>query len=247
MVFSTEHKLDMPDSFPAEAMVAFMAVAREIVLKPVMSDVWPELGGAANLIGWRFRASHEDMTVYVRSWETLGGNVPFEDIYLRERCLFGMFSAGVSCIETTCYALYALASHSRLLGLPFGEDEQRRCSPARLRDRLQGCTPTPALADTLDILVASKEWAVWVDLRNRMTHRTPLPRIVEAAIGTEPPPPSALHFAATTSTPAIKADISRLDALFSWLAQSLCALLVDGRTFAIEQTKPQAGNSPGLK
>lgn len=65
MVFSTEHQLDLPDGFPADELVAFMASARKVLLTSRMSEVWPEFGGASNLIGWRFRACHEEMVRYI--------------------------------------------------------------------------------------------------------------------------------------------------------------------------------------
>jgi hypothetical protein len=106
MVFSIEHQLELPDDFPAQDMVAFMAAARTVTLSPRKSLAWIELGGASNLIGWRFRSCHEDMSTYIESWKRCGSHVSFEEIYLREKALFGMFTAGVSCIETACYALY---------------------------------------------------------------------------------------------------------------------------------------------
>lgn len=228
MVFSSEHQLEMPDGFPADVMVAFMARARSIVLVPAPSDAWNELGGAANLIGWRFRGCADHMHQYLESWNTHGENVSFEEIYLRERALFGMFTAGVSCIESTCYALYALASHPKSLGLLFGEPEQRRCNPSRLKEALSKHPPVQSLVATLNALTSSTEWALWVDLRNRMTHRSNLPRIINAAVGAAPPPTRALHFAATSSTPAFEADLSQLEDMFAWLADSLRNLLVEG-------------------
>jgi len=209
-----------------------MDSARSVLLKPTMPEIWKEFGGASNLIGWRFRACHEDMERYIKSWETYDANVSFEEMYLRERALFGMFSAGVSCIESTCYSLHALASHPKLLALPFGENEQRSCNPARLKERLSKHHSAHALVNALEALTGSNEWALWVDLRNRMTHRSNLPRIIEAAIGSKPPPAKALHFAATSSTPAFQADVSHLEAMFTWMAQSLRKLLVEGQVFA---------------
>jgi hypothetical protein len=232
MVFSTEHQLELPDSFPAEAMVTFMAAARSIMLTPTKSDAWEELAGASNLIGWRFRGCHEDMTKYIDSWKLHGANVSFEEIYLRERALFGMFTAGVSCIESTCYALNALASHPKLLGLPFGLQEQRNCSPKQLKESLSKHAKAQALVSALDVLTSSNEWKRWLDLRNRMTHRSNLPRIIQAAIGAEPPPAKALHFGGTSSTPGIEGDVSYLEAMFAWMASSLRNLLIEGLAFA---------------
>src|SRR6478735_3764138 len=142
-------------------MVAFMAAARSIVLTPTKSDSWKELAGASNLIGWRFRGCHEDMTKYIDSWKLHGANVSFEEIYLRDRALFGMFTAGVSCIESTCYALNALASHPTLLGLPFGQQEQRNCSPKQLKERLSKHAKAQALVSALEVLTSSNEWKWW--------------------------------------------------------------------------------------
>jgi len=228
VIFSTEHQLDLPDSFPVEELVEFMACARSVLLTPSISDVWKEFGGCSNLIGWRFRACYEDMMRYIESWRTCGPDVSFEEMYRRERALFGMFTAGVSCIESTCYALHALVSHPNLFALPFGESEQRSCNPTRLKDRLSKYPAARDLANALNILIDSDEWRLWVDFRNRMTHRSNLPRIIEGAAGGLPPPAKALHFAATSSTQAFEADVSHLEAMFAWLAQSLRNLLIEG-------------------
>lgn len=236
MVFSTEHQLDLPDEFPSGEMVAFMATARSVLLVPTKSIAWDELGGASNLIGWRYRTCHEDMCSYIESWEKFGSNVSFEEMYLRERSLFGMFTAGVSCIESTCYALHALGSHPKLLALVFGEREKRRCNPARLIACLATHPEARSLTSALDVLTKSNEWLLWVDLRNRMTHRSNLPRIIQASMGAELPPARALHFAATSSTPAFEADVAHLEALFTWLSRSLRSLLVEGLAFASGST-----------
>lgn len=231
MVFSTEHQLNLPNSFPSDEMVAFMATARRVLLTPSKSEAWSEFSGASNLIGWRFRSCSEDMERYIAFWKTFGANIPFEEMYLQERALFGMFTAGVSCIESTCYALHALASHPKLLALPFGEKEQRLCNPIRLQKNLLNHHSAHALAETLNVLINSNEWIQWTNLRNRMTHRSNLPRIIRGATGTDPPPMKALHFAATSSTSAFEADISNLEDMFTWLAVSLRNLLIEGTSF----------------
>jgi len=195
---------------------------------PNKIDVWKEFAGASNLIGWRFRSSYENMMSYVESWRTYGADVDFEELYFRERALFGMFVSGVSCIESTCYAAYALASHPNLLGVPFGDAEQKRCNPARLKTAILPHPPAHALAAALTSLIDAQEWSLWVGLRNRMTHRSNLPRNIHGAVGAPAPPARALQFAATSSTPAFEADESHLEVLFLWLSQSLTQLLAGG-------------------
>ena len=69
-----------------------------------------------------------------------------------------------------------------------------------------------------------------------MTHRSNLPRIINAAFGSAPPPEKALQFAATSSTPAFEADVEHLEIMFNWLVNSLHLLLVEGKSFADQET-----------
>lgn len=207
-------------------MTHYMAFARGVLLAPTKSAAWSEFGGASNLIAWRYRASFEDWQLYKSS--LAGSNPDHEELYRRERALFGMFSAGVSCIESATYSLAAVASHPSLLAIPFGPAEQRRCSPAALRAWVAPHPLAATLTAALDRLLAANEWAIWVDLRNRMAHRSNLPRIIQAWVGPPPPPSKPITFAATSSSPAIDADTNDFDALHTWLAEALRSLLVAG-------------------
>lgn len=229
MAFSEEVQLELPDSFPDVAFTDFMAAARSMLL-PEKGRPWNELAGASNLIAWRYRASSEDLDAYRSSWDLLGGACSFEELYLRERALFGMFVSGISCIDSSCYAIYALASSPKVFTLPFGLKEQRRSSPKTLYVAIKPFAQATLMAQTLDDLIKSEDWKLWNDLRNRMTHRSNLPRIIRGAGGSLPPPAKAVQFAETSSTPAIEADVTRLDALFSWLGTSLESLLEGGRS-----------------
>jgi hypothetical protein len=222
----------MPDDFPIDELLQFMATSRSVLLNPEKSLAWVEFAGASNLIGWRFRASSEDWIAYKKSFDTHGDSGGFEEIYFRERVLFGMFSAGISCIESTTYALAALASHPNVLSLSFGDTEQRTCSPRKLVKWLAPYTDANLLADVLNKLLLSGEWSLWVELRNRMTHRSNLPRIINASVGAPPPVSKPLNFAPTSSTPRVEAEISEFDGLHTWLAKSLRDLLIEGRQLA---------------
>lgn len=228
MRYCAEYCIDVPDDFPVDELTAFMAAARKVLLRDGKGLEWREFGGASNLIGWRYRASSEHWLYYKHSWEAEGVAVNHEGIYLRERALFGMFAAGVSCIDSLAYALAALSSHTDVLAIRFGADEQRVCSPKRL---LAWVSPMPKgtrLAEALSALCTSLEWKMWVDLRNRMSHRSNLPQVIFGAIGSEPPPARALQFAATSSTPMVEGDLETFDALHAWLASALTRLLVEG-------------------
>ena len=218
--------IDLPNAFPAESYEKFWLAAGS-VMKPEKGPAWAEFARASNLIGWRFRASREHLDDYLR-----GGDQSHEDVYRRERALFGMFTSGVSCIESTCYAIYALASHPSVLGLDFGAKQQRHASPGTLRTALEPHhhdASVKVLADLLDDLNVAGEWELWRSFRNRMSHRSNLPRHISGSVGAAQPPRSQPpRFARTSSTASFRADRGTLDDLFPWLVDSLRELLSAG-------------------
>lgn len=229
MRFCAEYGLDMPDDFPVDELIEFMREARRVLLPPDhQPPAWREFAGASNLIGWRFRASSDAWLEHRASIERFGDGPSAEDFYKRERALFMMFSAGVSCIESTVYALAAAASHPPVIGIAFGRKEQRECHPKGLLIWLQQHAKAAALVAELDRLTTSDEWRLFVELRNRMTHRSNLPRVINAHVGANPPPSKPLNFAATSSTPAVVADLVDFDALHRWLGSMLRDLLIAG-------------------
>lgn len=219
--------LNMPDDFPAADYCEFMGQARRVIA-PEKGEVpaWKELGGASNLIAWRFRASSDAWREHRASMER--GTKSHEQYYEQECSLFTMFVAGVSCIESTCYAMAAAASHPQVCGIRFDGAMQRMCSPSRVREWLAGFNKAASLVSALDSLAASSEWRLWIDLRNRMTHRSNLPRRHYASVGAPPPVVKPLNYAPTSSTPEIDADYSDWDALHGWLAHQLRVLLKGG-------------------
>ena len=222
----------MPDDFPALELTKFMASARGVLLSPAMSPAWTQFGGASNLAGWRFRAASECWEAYKNSVTTTGNGGGHEELYKRERALFGMFTAGVSCIESATYALAAIASHPAVLGIPFGRPEQRSCSPKNLVGWMGRYPRAMTLRMALARVLASTEWKFWVSLRNRMAHRSDLPRVIRGTVGGPAPVAKPLTFALTSSTPSIDADLADFDKLHSWLAMSLGHLLSTGRQMA---------------
>lgn len=229
MTFCAEFCLEMPDDFPVNELTAFMAEARRVLIPGGnTSAAWKEFGGASNLIGWRYRASSDAWHEHRESVKTYGGGRNHEDVYLQERSLFLMFSAGVSCIESTTYALAAAASDSHVCGIAFTNKEQRACSPTRLLTWLTPHSKGTDLAAALLELLAAPEWTLWVDLRNRMTHRSNLPRRHFASVGAPPPQVKPLNYAPTSSTPEVDADFADWDALHEWLAQQVRKLLLSG-------------------
>jgi hypothetical protein len=74
-------------------------------------------------------------------------------------------------------------------------------------------------------MLDSTEWEVWMQLRDRMAHRSNLPRIIKGVMGGPAPTANALEIAATTSSPALSKGPGELSGLFEWLAATLASLL----------------------
>ena len=232
-----ENALDMPDAFPCEAFTRYWEAARRVLETPYGSDAQKEFGGASNLIAWRFRACHEDWQAY-QNWFVVSETQSSHEANFRcERALFGLFTSGVSCIEAMTYSLAALASHPNILPLPFDACEQRACNPARLAKRLRPHAAASGLERALRNLVAADEWSFWVDLRNRMTHRGNLPRILRVNMGGPTPPAQSLDFGGTSSTRTIRMDTADVELRLGWLARTLRVLLEQGADL-VDATRP---------
>jgi hypothetical protein len=236
MAFCEEMQIELPDSFPMTSFTEFMATGRKILLP---DPLWSEFGPASNLIAWRYRACAEDCNAYLSLWKNVGA-MPnsHEEVYLRERALFGMFVSGVSCIESTCYTICALASSPKVLEPPFGPGQQRRASPFQLRRALiphAASMKTERLIKALTAIHESDDWKTWIDFRNRMAHRSNIPhryRVIVTA-ESEAPPAISAQFAQTSSSSQMEAGDEAVARLFSWLSPTLEALLEGGRALAL--------------
>lgn len=226
MPFCEVLKLQMPDTFPLVEYEGYVAAVRSNV-EPE-SDARKEFNGASNLIGWRYRACTEHKEQYLRSWRRYGSNVSFEELYEREKNFFGMFVCGISCIESACYACYAVASYPKLLNLPFDENIRRKNAPRHLYSKLSQVLPGHTLTNVLKAGLNSEEWGVLTSYRNTMTHRSNIPRIIFGAVGSAPPPEKIMQFAETWSTKAMGANEKEFEGLFMWINEFLRNVLRGG-------------------
>jgi hypothetical protein len=227
MPFSEIMQLHMPSLFPLVAFEDFVKKSRSVIIPA--SEARHEFGRASNIIGWRFRACVENKEDYMSSWRRYRSDISFDENYNREKLFFFIFVSGVSCIEATVYACYALASDTNVFGFPFDESIRRnRSGPKCLKEKLQERDPTIALVSVLDKLITSDQWKFWKDFRNAMTHRSNIPRIIHASIGGPLPREIPLEFAPTWSTRALSGDEGAFNEMISWLAASLEQLFIGG-------------------
>jgi hypothetical protein len=148
-----------------------------------------------------------------------------------------MFVSGVSCIESTCYTIYALGSSPKLLELPFGPEQQRRAGPLQLHSALMPhavSAKTELLIKALATIRECDEWKTWIDFRNRMAHRSKIPHQYKVIVIAESEAPAVTaQFAQTSSSSQMEAGDETVARLFSWLSPTLEALLEGGRALAL--------------
>lgn len=217
MVHCSEVAIEMPDSFPCDQFTRIRAAARELFTAP-RPPAWAEFAGASNLIAWRFRSFVESANSALKA-----SRDTHENAYREEQMLFLAVASAVSSIEATSYATHALASDSRVLGVPFGAKEQRQCTPTTVSKMLLTQSGDHAVVQSWQALTAAPEWKLIRDLRIRMFHRSNLPSIVTGTVGGPPPAAAPTRFAQTSSTPALRID--HVAALEPWLAATLESLL----------------------
>ena len=217
MKYSATHKIDLPVNFPDEELAKFINLTRKTIDN---SPAWTEFAGASNLIAWRFRSVVDDWHNYQKIEVKT-----HEDIYQQERLFFNIFTSEVSCIESATYAIAAVLSHDSILNMPFGVKEQKACDPKNLHACLSKYPDAKDLAAQFKQLIDSNEWALWLNIRNRLSHRSNLPKRHFASVGMPEPTKKPLNFGQTTSTKEIDSDFSDFDALITWLSDILRSLL----------------------
>ena len=216
--------INMPPTFPTAQFTKFLERGRQVLIGPDgTTPEWKEFALASNIVGWRYRAAHEALEHLCGRYTTTGGPVDHEDLYQRECALFTLFTAGVSCVEAS---IYAVAAHtSTAIGFPFGTKEQRACGPAKLRDWLKPHVAASDLMAVVQSVVDSSEWALWVEVRNRLSHRGNLPGIIYAAVGGTAPKTNPILFDETTSTAGIDMNVRELNSHFKWITDTLSCLM----------------------
>lgn len=216
--------INMPPEFPAVPFTQLRKLQQTVLVTDgVQSTQCKEFGLASNTIAWRYKAAHEELSLLRGHYSQKNAPVDHEDLYKREKAMFNFFTAGVSCIETTIYAIAAYTS--KVLSFDFTEKLQRACSPSALNRWLKPYPTAEKLALETAELSNSAEWGFLLEVRNRLSHRGNLPAIVCASVGEAPREVNPLLFDRTTSTDPIDMNFEELSGHFDWITTTLASLL----------------------
>jgi len=209
---TTHLAVSMPDLFPVTEYDKYRDQGTRMLLDASAVD-WVEFQSSVEVATWRYRAFHENAEAYKNHYQDLSS---IENAFMTERFLFGTFVNAVSSIECLSYSGWALLSTPEVLNISFTEAEKRRCSPASFLDRLCAVDNSDGLRLAVQNIHQSSFWKTCIGLRNRMSHRSKIPRHLSIGEGA---PPSTL--AGTSSTNAIHVDHIYIDNLIKWLSDSI--------------------------
>lgn len=221
---STNHlPIVVPPSFPSAAYEDYRDVATRIILE-ASDEIWIEFQSACEGVAWRYRAFCEYADNYKSQYEKISD---IENIYLTDKFLFGLFINAVSTVECLSYSVWSLLSAPMVLSVSFTSREKRGCNPASLCKLLQTIEGAGSLHAAVEELDQSTTWQLCTSLRNRMTHRSKMPRITSIGLG---PPSTSL--AETTSTEQVKVDADFVNQLIAWLSDTIATMCTECRILA---------------
>jgi hypothetical protein len=229
MPFFSHYKIQMPDIFPISEWEAFHAFG--LNLCPGTSDAAGEFVRALGASAFRLRSADEALASITAGWDAAAGTIAFEAHYAQQRDLFSYFACLQSSVESALYACYIVLAHRHPSAIPWADLKPRkRQLEKELPKKLAQVYPTGSpLQATVIALAVSPQWAEIDAFRNLLIHRALPSRLVEGVIGDGPAFKAlVVKYAASWSTPELRADESQLRERAVWIAERLRQIFADG-------------------
>lgn len=165
--------IEMPDDFPVkpyENIMNSIVQAQESNKHP---EPWHEFACAWNAIAWRFCSCAEHDLAFTKAMRQPEKFSSSHEIYVQERELFCFFVSGMSVIECTCYASFAVGSMLDVRTLPIvTEEDKRKIKPEMTADKFGKAFPGEGITSILNQLMISKEYRDWKTMRSILFHRS---------------------------------------------------------------------------
>jgi hypothetical protein len=162
--------IEMPDDFPTQPYEAIhnrMSIKRDSYL-----DAWREFAAAWNAVAYRFLSCTEHDKAFTESVKRFGKTPPHFEWYIQQRELFGFFVTGFSCIESFCYALFAIGAILEPTKFPFvTPKEKKEVSWKKTINNYEGAFPNEELTILLSKLEENEKFKEWRTVRNILSHR----------------------------------------------------------------------------
>lgn len=189
-------QLPMPTEFPSKSYDALIATIGTLdsefrLLNDGQSSTeWRHFADAANGVTYRWRAVVDADQLFCKLIPLGGPSI--EERYQEEAALFAFFANGLSSVEMTCYAMYALAAQFDNLKFPQIAKDPKRITPGFVRERFTNIFPGEALTRALiSLLKSGSTYELVRDVRNALAHRGAPGRQLHVTIDfSKPGPPT---------------------------------------------------------
>jgi hypothetical protein len=220
--------IEMPEDFsvtPYENIIKSIVLAREADKHPGSwhPESWREFACAWNAVAYRFCSCAEHDVAFTEAMKRPEKFSKSHEIYIQERELFCFFVSGMSVIESTCYALFAVGSMLDVRTFPIATPEdKRKINPEMTADKFGSAFAFESISSILQQLIGSEDYQEWKTMRNIISHRSAPPRTL--FVGGE-------HHGEVVWGLSIQLDEHTTNSRRKWLADTLCDVLKAAETF----------------
>jgi hypothetical protein len=197
---------------------------------------WSQYAGAWNAVAWRFMECADHSDAFIASINQHGVTPTPEPRYAQEKELFGFFGAGLSTLESLCFALWAMAHILVPAQFPIGPADLRAVGRSSARTRYLANWPTEDIATRLDSAMASAEFIEWNEIRNILVHRAAGARHTQANpivhVATRASSATGPMAGSTLWLQGLPIDTTLTSVRRTWLSTTLHSLLEAAERFA---------------
>ena len=152
--------------------------------KDMFPPSWEQFRPAWRAVPLRLLWATEHHVTFTESINRAGSAPPWPDRYIQDRESFAFFVSGLSAIEVSCYAIYAVGSIVSPLHFPILlRQDLRRISPESTNDRLKSAFPNELLSSSVHSVITDALFKEWKQIRNSLIHHCAPARTIYASLG----------------------------------------------------------------
>jgi hypothetical protein len=212
---------------PYEKILAHLRAKRAGWAEPTLFDAW-------DAVAYRFRSCVDHHARFGKLAEGASGrSLDPERVRQLQEALFGFLVYGSAVVDSFCYGVYAVGSHTVTPGFSLTTSDARRAAtPDATLARLAALGRHLRLTQVLDGVLSCGEYKRWVRNRDELARRAAAPRVKRAADGSGR---AAWRWPKFDSGDVIWVDPASTRSRLDWLTTSLRGLLEAAEEFTRER------------
>ncbi len=225
-------QLDIPEALP---VAEFDLINQRVsTYAETEKAKWHAFASAWNAVAYRWRATHEHGSEFVKS-VTKSSSPEINERFSQDHNLFVFATSAASAIECFFFASYCFASLIDSASFSISKDSDLKFYPHDVLARFQKTFPNELLTSSMESCLAAPEYQVLLDLRNVLAHRGTPPRVHFAGNSSEDTPsaiPGNLKHLASNWQYNFALEPTCLDSYLSFLDRTLRQLILEAACFA---------------